>query len=204
LDELAVRTGPDDDRLVDARRADALVDLCAGYLAGGITGLRAPTSGTRLVIDVPYAALLDNPLFDNPFTGGPLTGPPLAVDLLASSALAGPAADGGSPRPGGGCPGGAQCRLAGEGSADEGSAGVGITDPGGSAAGGIDCPSGSAPPTVHGEPIGRVAFERLSCDTELVRLVTYPRTGAVADLGRTSRLPDTRLRRAIEIRDGHR
>ncbi|HVV29816.1 MAG TPA: HNH endonuclease signature motif containing protein [Mycobacteriales bacterium] len=62
----------------------------------------------------------------------------------------------------------------------------------------------ATPATLHGHPLDPAALRRLSCDSTLTRLITDPTTGTVIDLGTTTRLPDTRLRRAIELRDGHR
>jgi hypothetical protein len=53
-----------------------------------------------------------------------------------------------------------------------------------------------------GQPLAPSTLQRLSCDALITRLITDPATGAVLDLGRTTRVPDARLRRAVEIRDG--
>lgn len=68
LDALSCRVGPDDTRPVTARRADALVELCAGTLAGGTcvgdTGRRRRRRRAHLNVTVDLPTLLG--LAENP------------------------------------------------------------------------------------------------------------------------------------------
>jgi hypothetical protein len=123
LDTLSARTGPEDERKIEQRRADALVDLCASQLAGMSAATSDPS--THLIVHVPVG--------------------------LASS---------------------------GE-SADH-----------------------RVPATLaDGQPLATSTLRRLACYASVERVVTDPCTGTVLDLGRRCRLPDSRLRRAIGIRD---
>ena len=56
-------------------------------------------------------------------------------------------------------------------------------------------------PTVGGRPLDPATWSRLCCDATWQRVIHDPATGKVTDLGRTHRMPDARLRRAVELRD---
>ncbi len=65
-------------------------------------------------------------------------------------------------------------------------------------------PGAGAAATLADAPLSASALRRFGCDSELLRVCTDPLNGTVLDMGRTARIPNAGLRRAIEVRDGGR
>lgn len=182
IDALAVPTGPEDGRSAPQRRADALVDLCAAHLSGtSLINGGARNSGhglAHLIVHLPFAALpTPSELVASAKTtaSNTPTAPTAPTEPIASNT---PVASAG--------PVGGE-KHAANAYGRTGDQPVTLRGPGG-----------------YDDPLDVASWERLSCDTTLVRLITDPETGHVRDLGRATRIPDTRLRAAVEARDDHR
>jgi hypothetical protein len=188
INDLAAPTGPEDGRSAPQRRADALVDLCASHLSGtsfaGASSLAigsARTSGrglAQLVVHLPFAAL------------------PTPAELIARSEFRASTASRVQPSAG----------------VSPSAAPDASTAPPETAAGRVanaygragDEPVTLRGPDGHDEALDVASWERLSCDATIVRLITDPETGHVRALGRATRVPDARLRAAVEQRDDNR